>query len=224
MEGKDFLIRADGAFNFSLFLHGLGLKFPILESSQEFEALNWKDVKLKNWTKKTTTYFGLEGEYQIERTPSNLIVWCKGRSGTDPYQLLFESFKDILSFPSVLNSKYSVRLGSPTLVGKPHFGLVDPLFTRLNKIVLAKGQEEWTDDSPFPGSVEFFDPRRIVQYLRMPERVDDIARELGQISGQMKLFGDGMKEHMKLISALQEVARVMKETLERFYSFLPKKG
>jgi predicted transcriptional regulator len=150
-KGKEFLTRSEGAFNFSLFLHGLGLKFPIVESSRAFDGLNWKDVKLKNWTKKTTTYLGLEGEYHIERTPTNLIVWCKGLVGTDPYKLFFESFNDILSFPSVLYSKYGVRLGSPSLVGKPHFGLVDPLFARLNKIVLVNGLEEWTDNSPCRG-------------------------------------------------------------------------
>jgi hypothetical protein len=37
-----------------------------LERPPKFEALNWEDVKLRNWTKKITAYLGLEGEYTIE--------------------------------------------------------------------------------------------------------------------------------------------------------------
>jgi hypothetical protein len=50
----------------------------------------------------------------------------------------------------------------------------------------------------------------------MPEMVENMAQQLGQVSEQMKLFGEGMREHMKLISTLQEVAFAMKDASKWF--------
>jgi len=105
-------------------------------------------------------------------------------------------------------------LGCPSLARKPHFGIAEPLLTRVSKEVQVTGPEEWVDDSPVPGSVEFFDPMRIVQYLRMPETVNGLEKHLEEIAQQMKVFGERMKEHMKLISTLQELAESLKEAAD----------
>jgi len=213
-KGKDFLTWSEDAFKWSLFLHGLGLKFPLLDCDSRFEGLNWKVVPLKNWVKKTLRVQGVEGDFSVERTSKSVIVWCKGRCGVHPYQLFFEAVRDVLRFAQVLQRKYGVRLGAPSLVRKPHFGIVDPLLTRVNTEVQVTGLHEWTDDSPVPGSVEFFDPVRIVQYLRMPAKVDEMTQHLGEAADQLKVFGEGVKEHMKLIRALQDVATAMKESVD----------
>lgn len=213
-KGKDFLMRSENVFKSSLFLHGLGLKFSILDSDSRFDCLDWRDVKLRNWIKKTTKYHDVQGDFSIVRTTKNLIIWCKERNGVHPYQLFFESIRDVLRVARILQLKYGIKLGSPSMVKKPHFGLVDPLLVRVNEEVYVTGIEEWTDNSPASGSVEYFDPRRIVQYLRMPERVDDMAKELGKVAEELKVFGEGMKEHMKLISALQELSVSLKKVAD----------
>jgi hypothetical protein len=185
-------------FDWRLFLHGVGLKFPVVETTSDFDRLDWKSIQLKNWIKKTLRYQGVDGDHTVERTPSNFIIWSQERSGVDPYELFFESIRDLLQFAMLLPHRYGVKLGSPSLVCKPHFGLIDPLFKRINKVVQVSGSTEWTDESPASGSVEFFDPRRIVAYLRMPEKVDDIAKQLAEVSHVLSGFGEGIKDHMTL--------------------------
>jgi hypothetical protein len=62
--------------------------------------------------------------------------------------------------------------------------------------------------------VESFDPRRIVQYLKMPEKLDRYEKILREIAEQMKAFGDGMKEHMKLIYSIQDLTESLKEVTD----------
>lgn len=185
-----------------------------MESSLEFDALNWREIPLKNWIKKVLKYHSIEGNFSIERNPKNLVIWCQERSGMNPYQLFFESVSDILRFADSLQTKYQVKLGCPSLFRKPHFGIVEPLLANVTEYIQVTGTEEWIDVSPVPGSVEFFDPKRIVQYLRMPEKLDGYEKILREIAEQMKAFGEGMKEHMKLILALQELAVSLKEVTD----------
>jgi hypothetical protein len=35
---------------------------------------------------------------------------------------------------------------------------------------------------------------------QMPVKVDEMTQHLGEVADQLKVFGEGMKEHMKLIS------------------------
>ncbi len=213
-KGKKFLTWSEKVLSREVFVHSLGLKFPILESSPEFDALEWREIRLKNWIKKVLKYHDIEGSFSIERNPKNLIVWCQERSGVNPYQLFFESLRDILRFADSLQTKYCVRLGCPSLFKKPHFGIVEPLLGKVNKVVQVSGAEEWTDESPAPGSVEFFDPRRIIRYLRMPDKLDHYENILTEMAEQMKAFGEGMNEHLKLISALHELALSLKKVAD----------
>ncbi len=213
-KGQKFLTWSKKAPKVEVFLHSVGLKFPILERSPEFDALNWKEVHLKNWIKKVLKYHHIKGIFSIERNPENLIIWCQERSGVDPYQLFFESFRDLLQFADNLQTKYNVKLGCPALYRKPHFGIDEPVLATVNQCVQVTGSQEWTDSSPFPGSVESFDPRRIVQYLKMPEKLDRYEKILREIAEQMKAFGDGMKEHMKLIYSIQDLTESLKEVAD----------
>lgn len=205
-KGKKFLTWSKDAPKWEVFLHNLGLKFPILETTAKFDNLDWKDVRLKNWTKKVLKYQNIDGIISIERTPENLIIWCQERVGVNSYQIFFESIRDTLQFADSLQNKYQVRLGTPTLFRKPHFGINEPLMAIINDSVQVSGPKEWTDSSPFPGSIEFFEPYRIMQYLKMPEKIENSEKILLEITEQMKIFGDGMNEHMKLISCLQKLA------------------
>jgi DNA-binding MarR family transcriptional regulator len=213
-KGKKFLTWSKDEPKWEIFLHHIGLKFPVLETTANFDNLNWKAVPLKNWTKKVLKYQNIDGSITIERTPENLIIWCQERVGVNPYHIFFESIRDTLQFTDSLQTKYKVRLGAPTLYCKPHFGINEPLMAIINENVQVSGPEEWTDSSPFPGSIEFFEPHRIMQYLKMPEKIENNEKVLLEITEQMKIFGDGMREHMKLISFLQELAVSLKKVVD----------
>jgi len=213
-KGKKLLTWSKEAPKWEVFLHHVGLKFPILESTSKFDSLEWKDVPLKNWIKKVLKYQHIDGKFSIERNPDNLIIWCQEHVGVDHYKLFFESIKDTLLFADNLQTKYQVRLGSPVLYRKPHFGINEPIIARINEHVQVTGPEEWIESSPFPGSIEFFDPIRIMQYLRMPNKIEGCEKILHEIADQMKIFGDGMREHMKLISFLQELAISLKKVAD----------
>jgi len=205
-KSKKFLTWSKDAPKWEVFLHHVALKFPILETTTKFDNLDWKEVHLKNWIKKVLKYQNIDGTFSLERNPENLIIWCQERVGVDPYKLFYESIRDILRFVDNLQNKNKVKLGTPALYRKPHFGINEPLMAIINESVQVSGPEEWTDSSPFPGSIEFFEPHRIMQYLRMPDKIESCEKILREITEQMKIFGEGMREHMKLISFLQELA------------------
>lgn len=213
-KGKKLLTWSKEAPKWEVFLHRVGLKFPILESSSTFDSLKWKEVPLNNWIKKVLKYQNIGGTFSIERNPKNLIIWCKERVGVNPYELFYESIRDILRFAENLQTKHKIKLGLPSLYRKPHFGINEPLMRGINQHVQVTGPNEWIDSSPFPGSIEFFDPIRIIQYLRMPDRIENCEKIMLEITGQMKIFGEGMKEHMKLISFLQELVISLKQVVD----------
>ncbi len=204
-KGKKFLTWSKDTPKWEVFLHRVGLKFPIIESTSKFDGLDWKDVALKNWIKKVLKYQHIDGEFSIERNPNNLIIWCQEYVGNNPYKLFYEAIKDNLLFADNLETRYKVKLGIPQLYRKPHFGINEPIIARINEYIQVTGIEEWIDTTPFPGSTEFFDPLRVIQYLRMPNKIETCERRLQEITEQMKIFGEGMREHMKLISFLQEL-------------------
>lgn len=152
-------------------------------------------MPLKNWIKKVLKYQHIKGNYSIEQNPKNLIIWCQEYVGTDPYKLFYESIRDTLLFADNLQTKFKVNARMRARI-----------MTRINQYIQVTGTEEWIDTTPFPGSSEFFEPRRVIQYLRMPSKIETCEKILLEITEQMKIFGEGMKEHMKLISFLQELS------------------
>ncbi len=73
-----------------------------------------------------------------------------------------------------------------------------------------------TDSTPFKkGTIEFeVDPGFDKRLRVMESALVGQQQVLGQIANSLNTFGEGMKQHMALISALQEVAFSMNETLK----------
>ena len=73
-----------------------------------------------------------------------------------------------------------------------------------------------TDSTPFKkGTIEFeVDPGFDKRLHAIEKAVIGQQGVLGQIANSMEIFGEGMRDHMKLISALQNVASKMSEAIE----------
>lgn len=131
-------------------LHNFCMKFPVLKAEEV--SPDWKKVEMTNWS---YLYGKFEG-FSVKRTPDALIVWAKVLRGKDPFQLHYQAMIDCWELALKIQDKFKMILGVPVTVGKPHFGVYDPL--GLGEKFLLDNDLGKFDASEGKGEVEFYGP------------------------------------------------------------------
>ena len=87
--------------------------------------------------------------------------------------------------------KYKCLLAEGSLCRKPHFAIDDPVAEFVSRYFEISTPESKIDRSEGPGEIDFFGAKNAVDYLRLPERVNEMADKLEVMSCDMtEIRGD----------------------------------
>ena len=86
---------------------------------------------------------------------------------------------------NALMQKYRCLLAEGQLCRKPHIAIDDPVAEFVSRYFEISTPESKIDQSEGPGEIDFFGAKNAVDYLRLPERVKEIADKLEVIGCDM---------------------------------------
>ena len=95
--------------------------------------------------------------------------------------MLFDAFYEACWLAHVLEEKFDIRLGRPSLSRKPHFAVSDPLARLVGRYFEFSSDVAKIDESDGLGELDILDPQLVYDYLLMPSRVEQIENRLGRL-------------------------------------------
>lgn len=204
------------------------LKFRLVKDGSNF---SWEKLgEPKNWVK-----LGIHvGNVRVVKTSGNIIIHTGQIAAVDPDHALVEAGSIIGAVKAVLESHGVVLdpVGLP--LRKPIYKFYTPEAEFLNRLFGTVTTEEGSLDNSPPDKIPHAEWIREAakNYLRMPNRVKEISDKLNRIehtqeilsqeqkeikhnqkgsSENMLTFAQGMRDHLKLVHALTDVAEALKK-------------
>jgi len=221
-RGKNFLVEMEKGFVLrrTVRLHNVVFKFPILVQARL--SIDWRRVELQNWSQLVGRELGLT----VRKNPDSVEVFCDVVEGTDSYELLLRAFDEANRLAQHLEEKFQMKLGRPALSRKPHFHVSDPVAEHVGKFMEFSDDIGRVDESETYGELDLYDPKFVKNYLitftSMPGLMRRQERELTEIKDAMKLFADGMQQHMALIGELRETTKGINAVVTRLERLVSK--
>jgi len=214
-RGKNFLVEMEKRFvpARTVRLHNVVFLFPIVV--QPRLPVDWRRVELQNWTQLVGSELGLT----VRKNPDSVEVFCDVVEGTDPYELMLRAHDEAGRLATHLEQKFQMKLGRPALSRKPHFHVSDPVAEHVGKFMEFSDDVGKVDESEGFGELDLYDPNFVKNYMiaftTLPGLVQRQERELGEIKDTMKVFAEGMKQHMALIGELRETTKGINTVVTR---------
>jgi len=206
-------------------LHAFGLKFPVVEPPSR--VVDWRRVEVANWTR----LVGCEGGLTVEKTTRHVIVHADEVFSEDPYEAALLATLECLRLARVLEEKFGMKLGSPKLLRKPHYGVYDPMARWLTEFMEFSDDVGKIDRSEGHPERDYYYPGLAKEYLLMPLRVLGLTEDAAQVKevltlivDNMEVFGRAMHEHLVLIKGLQAVAQRMDKAILEMMSLRERLG
>jgi len=207
--GSNFLDRIERmAVGRVLRLHNVFFKYPILE--QPKKKIKWRKVQLVNWTQLVGTELGMTVR---KNSDSSIEITVRVIEGRNPWELLFKAREQADFLAGYLEQKFDMKLGRPHLSRKPHFGVYDPVARIFSRFFEFSTEDAKIDESEGCGEIDWLTPFTAADYLNMPSKVRKIEKDIGEMKEGMRLFSEGMLEHMKLIRELRDLVKVLEKTM-----------
>ena len=107
-------------------------------------------------------------------------IRCDVVYGRDSYGLLFDVFYEACWLARMLEEKFDMKLGRPSLSRKPHFAVLDPLARLVGRYFEFSSDVAKIDESEGLGELDILD-QLAYDYLFMPSRlrlVEEFSAEL----------------------------------------------
>jgi len=70
------------------------------------------------------------------------------------------------------------------------------------------------DESEGWGEIDWLNPEAAKDYLIMPARIRRLEQDVNDVKEGMRLFSEGMMQHMKLIQELRVVVKTLEKVIE----------
>jgi hypothetical protein len=199
-------------------LHGYSLKFPIVESPDV--AIDWDRVRVANWTR----LVGCEAGLTVEKTTRHVIIHADEIFSEDPNEATLLAILECLRLARVLEEKFGMKLGTPKLLRKPHFGFYDPVARWFTEFMEFSDDVGKMDRSEGVGEIDYYNVQLAKDYLLMPLRMLGLQGDMAEVKDILKTFGEAMREHMSLIKGLQAVAEQMSMLIQELKSGMKNPG
>ena len=164
-------------------MHNVVFKFPIVEEPKV--EVDWRKVRMQNWGRLIGSVCGLT----VEKTSSHVLIYPDVLVGDDPWRLLFLARDEAEWLKTVLESKFGMKLGKGELCRKPHFGVYDPVASRVSSFYQLSDDVGKIDESEGYGEIDWTDPEAAKEYLLMPLRIKELLNRLTKLeSGLLQIF------------------------------------
>jgi len=180
-KGKEFLDKTESVLVGSKIwrLHNAKYRYSLLHDG--VWPVEWRKVEMTNWT----ALLGLEAGVGVQHTPSSIIINVDALYGDDPVKLMDTARSIADRTAKTLMLKYKCLLGEGSLCRKPHFAIDDAVAEFVSRYFEISTPESKIDRSEGPGEIDFFGAKNAVDYLRLPERVKEMADKLEVMSCDM---------------------------------------
>ncbi len=205
--GLNFLTRCDKTSKHRIIrLHNIAFKFPILKEPDV--KIDWDKVKgMKNWIR----YIGKEAGVTVELTSKHVIIYPEPLQGDDPYKLLLMAYERANFTVSLLEQKYGMQFGRGELCRKPHFGIFDPVLSKITRYFQLNDDCAKLDESKGCGEIDWLSPEAAKEYLLMPIRV----RELQSILRAYQKEVEELRIHILQLTETQlELVKILQQLLQ----------
>ncbi len=187
-------------------LHNIAFKFRIL-SGKDFRLK--KTVRMQGWTKYHCFF---DGSY-VEKTPKYLIIVPIRRDermyGMAPFKLREDARDRAAGIAQYFVDRYDLKLGRPEISRRPHFAVQNALTGFFKGMELSTDEYKHDDSEGVGGEIDFFTPGGATDFMKMPERMDRIERNLEKMTEGMAVYAKHLNAH---IPVLVEMRPMMKAT------------
>jgi len=160
---------------------------------------------MKNWTR----YIKKEAGVTVEITSRHVIIYSEPAFGEDPYELLLKAHERANLVASQLEQKYGMQLGRSILCRKPHFGVYDPVLSKITTYFQLSNDIGKIDRSEGYGETDFLNPENVKEYLLMPTRLREVQhileaqqREMVKLKVYIRQLANGQLELTKTLNKL----------------------
>lgn len=226
--GSKILTRSERDWDLPCVMEDYPVKHRLLK---DHGLIGWEKLgQPRNWKK-----VGIRvGHCRVEKTSRSIIIHTGQLSGFDPDYLLLQAGQIIANVKAFLES-HGVELDPVGLpLHKPIVKFYTPEAEILNKLYGTVSTEDGSLDSSLPDKIPHveWNIETAKNYLEMPKRIRDISDRLNSIehnqeilsqeqkeikhnqkgsSENMLTFAQGMRDHLKLVHALTDVAEALKK-------------
>ena len=132
--------------------------------------------------------------------------------------MLFDAFYEVCWLARMLEEKFDMRLGRPSLSRKPHFAVSDPLARLVGRYFEFTSDAAKVDEREGLGELDILDPQLVYDYLLMPSRVQQMKNRLERLEKiqerqimVMETFAKAMKEHRAMINEIRQLVDQLKK-------------
>jgi DNA-binding MarR family transcriptional regulator len=181
VKGKEFLDRSEGVLVGSKIwrLHNAKYRYGLLHDGAW--PSEWRKVEMTNWT----ALLGLEAGVRVQHTPSSIIISVDALYGENPVTLVDAARSIADRTAKTLMLKYKCLLAEGSICRKPHIAIEDSVAEFVSRYFEISTSESKIDRSEGLGEIDFFGVKNAVDYLRLPERVTEMADKLEVMSCDM---------------------------------------
>jgi len=156
-------------------LHAYSLKFPVVVEPSV--VVDWDRVRLANWTR----LVGCECGLTVEKTTKHVIIHADEVLSADSNEATLVAILECLRVARILEEKFRMRLGTPKLLRKPHYGVYDPVASVFANYMEVSDDVGKIDKSEGVGEIDFYSAEHAKEYLLMPFRLQQIERRLQRL-------------------------------------------
>jgi predicted transcriptional regulator len=163
-------------------LENLWLKAPITQIPTI--PVDWKKIEAHNWTQYTSQIDTVKVRVNMGKNPT-LELFPSAVDGENIYDLIIIVLYECINATLELYKKIGLRIGKLQVCSKPEWGVYDPVareFCKHNGQVTYNGIGKVNASKPRKiGEFEFYDPRSLFDYMRMPNRLKYIETMVKKI-------------------------------------------
>ena len=131
--------------------------------------------------------------------------------GTDAFKLQDEGSSLADKVAEELKA-FGFEFDNKRLMRKGHYGLIDPVVTKLAKSVELRSENYKIDESEGHGELEFFEPESVDNYLKA---MVGMGKMLPQIVEQQRVFSDNLALHLKVLTEMSQTLKEIRESLTK---------
>jgi len=206
-EGKNFYIEYVESFQSGIRLHNIQFNYPIIKEGSLTPEKQWNLKGLINKLKRESNASIVWNHVSLQINISSLI-------GSNAFDLENKAKNIADNLIEKLKTEYGFELGRGELSKKPEFAVLNPLIDKISKQLEFKSETAKIDESEGSGELEFFEPKKVQQFVEMPERIEKLESHLINQTKIMDQFSNQMALHLEVMQKISSGIDILNERLK----------
>jgi hypothetical protein len=167
------------------------IQFKAVITQMPTIPVDWKKIEMHNWIQYSHQIDSVKVRLNMGKNPT-LELLPSPVDGDNPYVLFITVVYECINTILELNDKIGLRVGKLEVASKPEWVMYDPVakaFCKHNGQVTHNGIGKANASKPRGiGEFEFFDPRALMDYMLMPQRLKNMEYSTEKISKKLDLL------------------------------------